>query len=142
MEYQENLNAVVDLSECGQCLLAILKISYLKLFFSKAIRKDLPRKLLQDMKYHPHILHIYIYKTPWPESACELYRLSDRRLLVKLVPTSADKGCRMVSATDPFRHHSRFSRPEPLLFFPSSFSIVLTRLSGPHSRPSTSQRIW
>jgi hypothetical protein len=36
----------------------------------------------------------------------------------------------------------RFSRPEPLLFFPSNSSVVLTRLSGPRSRPTTSQKIW
>jgi hypothetical protein len=28
----------------------------------------------------------------WPESASELYRLSDRRLTAKLVPTFADRG--------------------------------------------------
>jgi hypothetical protein len=37
---------------------------------------------------------------------------------------------------------SRFSRPEPLLFLPSSSSVVLTRLSGPRSRPTTSKKIW
>jgi hypothetical protein len=36
------------------------------------------------------------------ESASELYRLSDRRLSAKLVPTFADTGCRVVSATDPY----------------------------------------
>jgi hypothetical protein len=30
--------------------------------------------------------------TPWSESACELYRQSDRRLSAKLVPTFADRG--------------------------------------------------
>jgi hypothetical protein len=30
-----------------------------------------------------------------------LYRLSDRRLSAKLVPTLADRGCRVVSATNP-----------------------------------------
>jgi hypothetical protein len=30
-----------------------------------------------------------------------LYRPSDRSLLAKLVPTLADRGCRVVSATDP-----------------------------------------
>jgi hypothetical protein len=40
-------------------------------------------------------------KTPWPYSASELYRPSDRRLSAKLVPTFADRGCRLVSATDP-----------------------------------------
>jgi hypothetical protein len=34
----------------------------------------------------------------------------------------------------------RFSRPKPLLFLSSSSSVVLTRLSGPRSRPTTSQK--
>jgi hypothetical protein len=33
--------------------------------------------------------------------------------------------------------YSRFYRQEPLLFLSSSSSIVLTRLSGPRSRPTT-----
>jgi hypothetical protein len=41
-------------------------------------------------------------KTPWPESASELYRQSDRRLSTKLVPNFADRGCRVVSATHPY----------------------------------------
>jgi hypothetical protein len=36
--------------------------------------------------------------------------------------------------------YSRLSRPEPLLFLPSSSSIVLMRLSEPRSRPNTSQK--
>jgi hypothetical protein len=40
-------------------------------------------------------------QTPWLESASELYRPSDRRLSAKLVPTLADRGCRVVSATNP-----------------------------------------
>jgi hypothetical protein len=35
---------------------------------------------------------IQIQQTPWPESASELYRPSDRRLLAKLVTTFADRG--------------------------------------------------
>jgi hypothetical protein len=35
----------------------------------------------------------------------ELYRPSDHRLSAKLVPTFSNRGCRMVSATDP---HGRF----------------------------------
>jgi hypothetical protein len=31
-------------------------------------------------------------KLPWPESATELYRPSDRRLPAKLVPTFSDRG--------------------------------------------------
>jgi hypothetical protein len=40
------------------------------------------------------------------------------------------------------RPYSRISWPEPLLFLPSSSSIVLTRLSGLSCRPTTSQKIW
>jgi hypothetical protein len=40
-------------------------------------------------------------RTPWPWSASELYRPSDRRLSAKLVPTFAARGCRVVSATNP-----------------------------------------
>jgi hypothetical protein len=32
----------------------------------------------------------------------KIYRPSDRRLSAKLVPTFADRGCRVVSATDPY----------------------------------------
>jgi hypothetical protein len=39
-----------------------------------------------------NIQHAGKKKTPWPESESELYRLSDRSLSVKLVPTFADKG--------------------------------------------------
>jgi CBS-domain-containing membrane protein len=41
-------------------------------------------------------------ETPWPESASELYRPSDRRLSAKLVPTFADRGCHVVSVMDPY----------------------------------------
>jgi hypothetical protein len=37
---------------------------------------------------------------------------------------------------------SQLSRPEPLLFLPSCSSVVLTRLSEPRSRPTTTQKIW
>jgi hypothetical protein len=39
--------------------------------------------------------------TPWLLSASELYRPSDRRLSAKLVPTFADRGCPVVTATNP-----------------------------------------
>jgi hypothetical protein len=41
-------------------------------------------------------------QTPWPEFASELYGPSDRRLSAKLVPTAADRRCRVVSVTDPY----------------------------------------
>jgi hypothetical protein len=40
-------------------------------------------------------------KTPWPQSASELYRPSNRRLLAKLVSIFADRGCYMVGTIDP-----------------------------------------
>jgi hypothetical protein len=43
-------------------------------------------------------------KPPWPESASKLYRPSDRRLSAKLVPTFVDRGCHVVSVTDPYSH--------------------------------------
>jgi alpha-acetolactate decarboxylase len=39
---------------------------------------------------------------PWLESASKLYQLSNSRLSAKLVPTFVNRGCRMVSATDPY----------------------------------------
>jgi hypothetical protein len=41
-------------------------------------------------------------QTLWSQSASELYRPSDRRLSPKLVPTFADRGCHVVSVTDPY----------------------------------------
>jgi hypothetical protein len=40
--------------------------------------------------------------TPWPESASELHRASDRRLSAKLVPTFANRRCHEVSVTDAY----------------------------------------
>jgi hypothetical protein len=41
-------------------------------------------------------------KTPWSETASELYWQSDRRLSAKWLPTFADRGCHVVSVTDPY----------------------------------------
>jgi hypothetical protein len=41
----------------------------------------------------------------------------DHRLSAKLVSTFADRVCRVASGTRSLRPYSRFSRPEPLLFF-------------------------
>jgi hypothetical protein len=49
-----------------------------------------------------------------------------RRMSKKLVQNIVDRG---------------FSRPEPLLFLPSSSSFVFMWPSGPRSRPTTSQKI-
>jgi hypothetical protein len=71
--------------------------------------------------------------TPWSESASELYRPSDRRSSAKWVPTFADRGCHVISVTDPygrilgFLDRSRYfsiklllSCTHPLLFFSGS----------------------
>jgi hypothetical protein len=38
----------------------------------------------------------------WPVAANEMYRPSDLHLSAKLVPTFADRGCYVVSVTDPY----------------------------------------
>jgi hypothetical protein len=52
----------------------------------------------------------------------------------------ADRGVLLGQRGGSLGPYSRFSRPEPLIFLPSSSSIVLRRLSGPRSRPTTSQK--
>jgi hypothetical protein len=52
--------------------------------------------------------------TPWSESASELYRPSDRRLSAKLVPKFADRGCHVVSVTDPYCRILCFLDRKPL----------------------------
>jgi hypothetical protein len=46
-------------------------------------------------------LHLSSNVTPWSYSASEQYLPSDRCMSAKLVPTFADRGCHVVSATDP-----------------------------------------
>jgi hypothetical protein len=50
------------------------------------------------------------------ESASELYRLSDHHWSAKLVPTLADRGCRVVSATNPSDRNFDSSRPGAATF--------------------------
>jgi hypothetical protein len=56
-------------------------------------------------------------KTPWPESASELYQPSDRSLLSKLVPTFADRGCHVVSAADRYGRILGFLNRSRYFFF-------------------------
>jgi hypothetical protein len=51
----------------------------------------------------------------------ELYRLSGCCLLAMLVPTFEDRGCHMVSATDP---HGRILRPETRATITSSKQLL------------------
>jgi hypothetical protein len=80
-------------------------------------------------------------KTPWSESGRELYRPSDCRLWGKLVPTFVDRLCHVVSVTDSYGRILGFLNRILYFFLASSSSVVLTRLSGPRSRPTT-QKIW
>jgi hypothetical protein len=84
-------------------------------------------------------------QTPWPQSASELYRQSGHRR-AKLVPTFADRGVSRGQRNESPRQLYLCSlNLEPLLFYSSSSSIDLprlTRLSGPRSRPTTTQKIW
>jgi hypothetical protein len=51
-------------------------------------------------------------------------------------------GCHVASARGPHNRYSRFSIPGSLLFHSSGCSVILMRLSGPHSTLSTSQKMW
>jgi hypothetical protein len=81
-------------------------------------------------------------QTLWPQSASELYRRSDRRLSIKLVPFFATRGCHVLSATDPYGCILGFLGWSRYFFLPSSSSITITKLNGPQSRPTTSQKTW
>jgi hypothetical protein len=96
-------------------------------------------------------------QTPWPGSASELYRPSDRCLSAKLVPTFAYRRCHVVSVTDPywsilvFLYRSRYfffqvapqlswcrvdSVPNALLLRKSGSAGNRTRTSGSIARNS------
>jgi hypothetical protein len=74
--------------------------------------------------------------TPWSESTSELYRSSNRRLSAKWLQTFCRERVPRGQCDGSLRPYSRFSRQEPLIFLSSSSSVVLTRLSGPRSRPT------
>jgi hypothetical protein len=91
----------------------------------------------EDIGKHKHKYEIYGFvkkKTPWPESASEVYRPNDRRLSTNLVPTFAGRWCHVVSVTNPYGRILDFL-DRSRYFFSSSSSVVLWRLSGPRSRP-------
>jgi hypothetical protein len=53
-----------------------------------------------NCRFLPNIHYHYLNLLNKEQSASELYRLSDHRLSVKLMPTFVDRECRVVSATD------------------------------------------
>jgi hypothetical protein len=58
--------------------------------------------LYVTLRYATTTSRAFKKKTPWSESASELYRPSDRRFSAKWLPTFADIGCNVVSVTDPY----------------------------------------
>jgi hypothetical protein len=71
-------------------------------------------------------------QTPWPESASELYRPSDRRLSVLRI-----EGVHVVNAMDPHGHILGCLDRSHYYFFQ-----VAPQLYSRGSRPTTSQKIW
>jgi hypothetical protein len=63
-------------------------------------------------------------KTPWPESASELCRPGERRLLAKLVLTFEDRGCHVVSVMDPYGRNLDFLDRSRYFFFQVAFAEV------------------
>jgi hypothetical protein len=61
-----------------------------------------------------------VKENPWPVSASELYRPSDRRLSAKVVPTFADRRSDVVSVTDPFARNLNFLDRSRYFFFQGS----------------------
>jgi hypothetical protein len=100
------------------------------------------RQMTKDNVLNSYRHENFICQKAYFSSASELCRPRDRGLSDKLVPTFVDRRVPRGYRNWSLRPYARLSRPEPLLFFSSSSSIVLTRLSGPSSRPTTSQKIW
>jgi hypothetical protein len=74
-------------------------------------------KLKDPSHNSTHLPCWYWWKTPWPRSTSHLYRSSDRHFSEKLVPTLCDRGCRMVSTTDPYGRMLSFLDRSRYFFF-------------------------
>ena len=127
----------------------LLPLSEIESWFLRHLAHSLVTKqtVLSKLWYHicnkTNNTHTTDTTPPWPKSASELYQQSGRRRSAKLVPTFAERGV---------SRGQRNGSPRPLIsvfwtgaatfFYSSSSSIDLTRLSGPRSRPTTTQKIW
>jgi hypothetical protein len=60
-------------------------------------------------------------------ATCRYYQIESVAWSAQRIPTAVSLG---------------FLDPELLLFHSSNCSIILTRLTGPRSRPTSSQKIW
>jgi hypothetical protein len=84
---------------------------------------------------HPVLKHskVYVKKT---KTKTKLNGLGPRaNLSAKWLPTFDDRGCHVVSVTDPYDRILGFL--DRSRYLSSSSSVVITRLSGPRSRPTT-----
>jgi hypothetical protein len=101
--------------------------------YRNAMNEGEPR-IYEDLLDYDAIYYLFQEVSPLDELHTHLSE--------KLVLTFADRGVSRGQRDGFPRPYSRISRPKPLLFLLSSSSVVITRLSGPRSRPSTSQKIW
>jgi hypothetical protein len=76
-----------------------------------------------------------IKQTPWSESGSELYQSSDRRLSAKLVQTFEDRGCHMVSVTDPWGRILSFLDRNRYFFFQVAPQLYSRGWVGPVPDP-------
>jgi hypothetical protein len=99
--------------------------SHLKSFLFLCVKKTANRK-----------------QTPWLDSASELYRLSDRRLLAKLVSTFADRWCHVVSVTDSYSRILGCLNQGCYFFFQVASKLYSRGWVDPVSDPLLLRKIW
>jgi hypothetical protein len=94
----------------------------------------------------------YIFSPHGPESVSELYWPSYRRLSAKLMPAFEDRGCHMVSVTDPFccilefLDRSHYFQVAPQLYWrgpvgPVLDSLLLRKSGSAGNRTRTSKSV-
>jgi hypothetical protein len=81
-------------------------------------------------------------KTQWSEYASELDRPRDLRLSAKLVPTFSDRGCYVVSATDPYGGILGFLDRSRYFFFQVAPQLYPRGWLDPVPETLLSQKIW
>jgi hypothetical protein len=86
-----------------------------------------PLKLIKLRGFSPQANYTYRATAACRRSECQLLRIEGIAWSTQRIPMSVNLN---------------FIDPEPLLSHSSSASVILTRLSGPRSRPTTSQKIW
>jgi hypothetical protein len=118
-----SINPAPNITQYGRSKTFIIKevhnwtnLNICKMFKWNALTRVIMIALRPSMssRQHIHCKHwpIYILYTPWPESTSELYRLSDRRLSSKLVPTFAYRVVSRGQHNGSPRPYSRLSRPD------------------------------